>query len=179
MDRRDWIEKRKHIEDRESKERAIVEKLLPFLEGKIVAGYMPILGEVDVTRFLGERIQYLPKTDPRSNRIRFEKFDHETKLEKGHFNVMEPPIDPLSDPSQIDVILVPLVAFSNTNRLGYGKGYYDRYLKTSKALHIGLAFEEQEGEFMIQPWDVALDYIITDKRILAKKRGDNYECCYK
>lgn len=34
---------------------------------------------------------------------------------------MEPPINPLSDPSQIDVILVPLVAFSNTNRLGMGK----------------------------------------------------------
>lgn len=50
--------------------------------------------------------------------------------------------------------------------MGYGKGYYDRYLKDSSALKIGIAFDVQEIKFDVKPTDVKLDMIITESRIL-------------
>ena len=50
--------------------------------------------------------------------------------------------------------------------IGYGKGYYDRYLSKSSALKIGVAFDVQEVEFDVKPTDVKLDMIITESRIL-------------
>ena len=72
-----------------------------------------------------------------------------------------------------DVMLLPLLAFDkNRNRLGYGKGYYDRYLsKTSKKnnqiIKIGIAFSFQEFKRIpVNSTDVKLDYILTEKGIL-------------
>lgn len=48
--------------------------------------------------------------------------------------------------------------------MGYGKGYYDRYLKYSNALKIGVAFDIQEINFEIKKTDVILDYMITESR---------------
>ena len=64
------------------------------------------------------------------------------------------------------MILVPVVGFFETYRMGYGKGYYDRYLKNSSALKIGLAFDVQEMVFDVKPTDIELDMIITESRIL-------------
>ena len=69
-----------------------------------------------------------------------------------------------------DVLLVPLVAFDNKfNRLGYGGGFYDRYLKRIKKikniLTIGLAYSFQEVKSIpINNYDIKLDFIITEKK---------------
>ena len=69
-------------------------------------------------------------------------------------------------------MIVPLVAFDkNKFRLGYGGGYYDRYitkiLKKKKVLTIGLAFSFQKlKRIPINKFDQKLDYIITDKDII-------------
>ena len=71
-----------------------------------------------------------------------------------------------------DVLIVPLVAFDkNKFRLGYGGGYYDRYitkiLKKKKILTIGLAFSFQKlKKIPINKFDQKLDYILTDKDII-------------
>ena len=52
------------------------------------------------------------------------------------------------------------------SRMGYGKGYYDRYLSKSSALKIGVAFDVQETKFDVKPTDIKLDMIITESRIL-------------
>ena len=72
-----------------------------------------------------------------------------------------------------DLILVPIVAFDKfKNRLGYGKGYYDRILrkyllKNPKIITIGLAFSFQKlKKIPINKFDQKLDYVITDKGIL-------------
>ena len=68
-----------------------------------------------------------------------------------------------------DVILVPLVAFDkNFNRIGYGGGYYDRYIKrvkkNKKIITIGLAYSFQKvKEISTNEHDVRLDFVITDK----------------
>jgi len=59
-------------------------------------------------------------------------------------------------------VIVPMLAFDKNNyRLGYGGGYYDRYLKDYDGLKIGLAFDEQYGELCIESFDMPLDIIIT------------------
>ena len=72
-----------------------------------------------------------------------------------------------------DVMLLPLLAFDkNRNRLGYGKGYYDRYLsktlkKKKQMIKIGIAFSFQKSKKIpFNSTDVKLDYILTEKGIL-------------
>ena len=89
--------------------------------------------------------------------------DQEEKI-NGPFSTIEP--IGLSEEKNLDIILVPVVGFFDTYRMGYGKGYYDRYLSKSSALKIGVAFDVQETKFDVKPTDIKLDMIITESRIL-------------
>ncbi|HSK11967.1 MAG TPA: 5-formyltetrahydrofolate cyclo-ligase, partial [Phnomibacter sp.] len=75
----------------------------------------------------------------------------------------------LLDPTDIDVILVPLLAFDEQgHRLGYGKGFYDRFLKDCRpdALKIGLSWFEAETALPeIGAHDVPLNYCVTPHRL--------------
>ena len=69
-----------------------------------------------------------------------------------------------------DILLVPLVAFDNElNRIGYGGGFYDRYIKKikriKKIITIGLAFSFQRvNKIQTNKFDIKLDFIITEKK---------------
>ena len=163
MDRKATIHKRKHLSliQRQQKEKAIVQKLLPFLEGNIGA-YVPILGEVDIMEVsLSKGKVFLPKVLDNQN-MEFILFDG--NLKEGAFGVMEPS-GPAVDPESLDVIVVPMVNFCGFHRRGYGKGYYDRYLKKTKALKIGVAFDLQEDEFSAGQYDVDMDILITETKL--------------
>ncbi len=69
--------------------------------------------------------------------------------------------------TEIDAIAVPLIAFDNQcNRIGFGKGYYDRFLASGTFQTIGMAFETQRVPAIeCAPWDVRLDCVITEKKI--------------
>ena len=79
-----------------------------------------------------------------------------------------------------DVILVPLVAFDrNLNRIGYGKGYYDRALQQlsakKKILTIGIAFSFQECSFIPKNrHDYNLDCILTNRNLIYNKTNENF-----
>ncbi len=79
-----------------------------------------------------------------------------------------------------DIVLVPLVAFDrNLNRIGYGKGYYDRALKqlasNKKILTIGMAFSFQETTIIpTNQYDYNLDCILTDRNLIYKKTNENF-----
>ena len=82
------------------------------------------------------------------------------------YGIPEPISERLVDP---DILLVPLVAFDNElNRLGYGGGYYDRYLartlKYKKIITIGLGYSFQKiKKLPINQHDMKLDHIVTEK----------------
>ena len=84
--------------------------------------------------------------------------------------VLQPPTTDLTLKDEMDVIIVPVVGFDRqNNRIGYGKGFYDRYLSDYKHKTIGLAFDEQEYRHIPHDEnDVALDYIVTETRIFKK-----------
>ena len=88
-----------------------------------------------------------------------------TKIKKNEYNIPEP-VDGLEVPtSKIDVVFVPLLAFDKTgHRAGYGKGFYDKFLKECKpeTIKIGLSFFEPEEKIEdVFENDVKLDYCVT------------------
>jgi len=92
-----------------------------------------------------------------------------TTIKKNSYNIPEP-IDGIEIQStQLDVVFVPLLAFDKTgNRIGYGKGFYDRFLANCKpeTLKIGLSFFEAEPViFEASENDVRLDYCVTKNKI--------------
>ena len=88
-------------------------------------------------------------------------------LKEGAFHILEPSTNEHMDVKDLDVIVVPLLMFdANHNRIGYGRGFYDRCLKKTNALAVGLAFDFQEVENTYpHSLDVPLNYIITQKGV--------------
>ncbi|EDP71146.1 5-formyltetrahydrofolate cyclo-ligase [Flavobacteriales bacterium ALC-1] len=92
-----------------------------------------------------------------------------TTIKKNNYNIPEP-VDGIEiKSSQINVVFVPLLAFDKIgNRIGYGKGFYDRFLADCKpeSLKIGLSFFEVEAEtFETSKDDVRIDYCVTPNRV--------------
>lgn len=90
----------------------------------------------------------------------------QTKLELSTYGIPEPSINSINiDESQIEIVLIPLIiANLRGQRIGYGKGFYDRFLARCRpdVLKIGLSmFEPLEMEFEKDSFDVALDLIVT------------------
>ena len=94
----------------------------------------------------------------------------DTPLHPDRFGVLTP--NPLSckkaEPKQIRIIFVPGVAFDpKGNRLGFGKGYYDRFLPRTEGIKIALAYDFQiVSALQQQQWDVPMDFIITETRVI-------------
>ncbi|GAB3709156.1 5-formyltetrahydrofolate cyclo-ligase [Flavobacterium koreense] len=92
-----------------------------------------------------------------------------TKFKKNEYNIPEP-VDGLEVPvTKIDVVFVPLLAFDvKGNRVGYGKGFYDKFLSECKpeTIKIGLSFFEAE-EFIedISENDIQLDFCVTPNKL--------------
>ena len=94
-----------------------------------------------------------------------------TKIKKNSYNIPEP-VDGIEVPvTKIDVVFVPLLAYDTKgNRVGYGKGFYDKFLSNCKpeTIKIGLSFFEAEetiGDVFEN--DVKLDYCVTPKKVYA------------
>ncbi|MDD5152188.1 MAG: 5-formyltetrahydrofolate cyclo-ligase [Flavobacterium sp.] len=92
-----------------------------------------------------------------------------TKFKKNEYNIPEP-VDGVEVPtSKINVVFVPLLAFDKTgHRAGYGKGFYDKFLKECKpeTIKIGLSFFEPEEQIKdILENDVKLDYCVTPNAV--------------
>lgn len=108
---------------------------------------------------------WLPKVSGEELEIR--AYEGDQSLIPGHFNVPEPTGMLCPDLSKIDLVVVPGVAFSREgDRMGYGKGFYDRLLPKLQAKKIGLAFDFQLFDSIpTEDHDEKMDIIITPKGI--------------
>lgn len=94
-----------------------------------------------------------------------------TKIQKNEYNIPEP-VDGIEVPdTKIDVVFVPLLAFDKKgNRVGYGKGFYDKFLSQCKpeTLKIGLSFFEPEEQISdVLESDILLDYCVCPSKFYA------------
>lgn len=89
-------------------------------------------------------------------------------IEKGAFNIDEPIGDNLCDISVIDLIIIPAIAFDQDgNRIGRGKGYYDRLLQKASALKIGVGYDFQIIPHIdSEPHDIPVDIIVTPNNFI-------------
>lgn len=109
------------------------------------------------------------KTDFNSIQMTHYLLTDNTKFMKNEYNIPEP-VDGIEVPiSKIDVVFVPLLAFdTNGNRVGYGKGFYDKFLSQCQpeTIKIGLSFFEPEEEIVdVYTDDIRLDYCVTPNKI--------------
>jgi len=140
------------------------------ISNKVVGGYYPFNYEIDVIKILEEleKKKYqisLPKIK-KNSQMNFFCWSIKDPLSINKFGIPEPTSDKMVIPS---ILLVPLVAFDkNLNRIGYGEGFYDRYIKkikkNKKIITIGLAYSFQEiREVPTNQYDMNLDFIVTEK----------------
>lgn len=97
-----------------------------------------------------------------------------TRLQMGAFRIEEPQGDDITDPGVMEMVIVPAVAYDrNGNRIGRGRGYYDRLLPKTKALKVGVAYDFQivdDNLFEPDAHDVAVDIVITESNIYYRKK---------
>ena len=86
---------------------------------------------------------------------------------KGEYGISEPDVLQSIQADEIDVLIVPALAFDrHGNRLGFGKGYYDRLLAEFNGVKIGVGYEFQIlDELPVAPNDIPMDMIVTEKEI--------------
>ena len=138
---------------------------------KIVGGYYPYNSEVDTTKILKEfeKKKYLislPRIK-KNSQMDFFQWSSNEPLSINKYGIPEPISNKIIYP---DILLVPIVAFDkNLNRIGYGGGFYDRYIKRVKKikniLTIGLAYSFQKvKKIKVNNDDMKLNFILTDKK---------------
>lgn len=135
----------------------------------IVGFYFPIFHEVDLVPFMASWLKKNPEKKAaipviENNQMFFAEWSPETKLTKGIFNTLVPQSIRKITP---DLLLVPCLGFDNSNyRLGYGGGWYDRYLSQTNPgpFTVGIAYSQCRIE-TIEPeeTDIPLGLIITDE----------------
>ncbi len=93
-----------------------------------------------------------------------------TTLKISKYGIPEPVSGIQVSPEQIDVVFVPLLGFDKKgNRVGYGKGFYDRFLEKCKleTIFVGLSFFEPEHEIISENTDIPLHYCITPSKVYS------------
>lgn len=107
---------------------------------------------------------------PRVNGVNLEILPYdESRLELGAFHIEEPTGNDTVDVDEMEMIVVPAVAYDrNGNRLGRGKGFYDRLLQSTKALKVGVGYEFQVVDSIpVESHDVGMDMVISQTTVLT------------
>ena len=99
-------------------------------------------------------------------------YDYDSVMKSNVFGISEPVISSESELVEPDLVLVPGIAFDEAgNRIGYGLGYFDRFLKESDAYKIGICFDMQIiSSIDAKPHDVRMDMIVTQRGFQANSR---------
>ena len=166
---------RKEIDCKKEKSQIIVNKIINldvYKKAKVIALYKAMEDEVNIDDLINKslndrKIVLLPKIY--NKEMFFLQSNQKTKFEKSSYNILEPEWDNEKEyyTGNISLIIVPGLGFDlNKNRIGYGKGYYDKYLKRNDGYKIGICFDEQIVKTIpIDFNDVKMDLIITEKKV--------------
>ncbi|MDR2956356.1 MAG: 5-formyltetrahydrofolate cyclo-ligase [Prevotella sp.] len=141
-----------------------------FQDAKKIFIYNSLADEVQTIDFIhkwkDEKEFFLPVI--KGDNIVFRKYIPNGELKQSSFGIQEPIGDDFTDYNKIDLIIVPGVAFDRKkNRLGRGKGYYDRFLKNLKMPKAGICFEFQLlDQLPVDQYDIPMDYIVSENDLI-------------
>ena len=141
-----------------------------FQEAKYILVYKSLNGEVAtdtfIEKWINEKELFCPCVI--DDNLVFRNIKSNTQYTKSSFGVAEPIGDDLLDYSKIDLIIVPGVAFDiHKNRLGFGKGYYDKFLKNMTAPKLGICFDYQVlDKIPTTDNDIKMDYVISENNLI-------------
>lgn len=140
-------------------------QLSAFQEAQTLATYLSMGHEFSTASLIQAALQdgkrvCVPRTYPQG-RMEFVEYDPEI-LEKTRFGLLEPTEQgKVVDKSEIDLIHVPGVVFQSEGyRIGYGAGYYDRYLADYSGKTVSTIYSIQEGEFQPDSFDIAVQEVL-------------------
>ena len=155
-------------------DQALTERLLhhPFYqEAKVIASYLSFPHEFQTQELIEQALRdckkvLIPKTYPKG-RMDFVVYDPQ-QLVKTSFGLLEPQGDlEVVDASQIDLIHVPGLAFTTEGyRIGYGGGYYDRYLEYFSGHTLSTVYPCQIQDFISENHDIPVQEVLIDERNL-------------
>ena len=149
----------------------------PFYSGCVYLAYRSIRGEADIWSFCEDMMYhavdfYFPVVQGDS--LEFYRVEPDTTFVEGAFGCLEPTdrSNPLKKDASV-VVLVPGIAFSKTGaRLGYGRGYYDRFLSSLPNItdKVGICYESQLcSEIVPSETDVLMNAVVTEDRLYNTK----------
>ncbi len=117
----------------------------------------------------GKRI-VVPKCEPKSRGLDFRQLTRFTQLESVYYGLLEPIVSDTDTvkPEEIDLVVVPGLAFSESGyRLGFGGGYYDRFLANYQGNTVSLAFKNQiVTEIPTEEHDIPVKKIISNEEVI-------------
>lgn len=181
--REQFRQKRRSLsaDERKAKDQQIqdaLESMDAFKKAKTILFYVSNGEEVNthrlIQKYLKEKSIVIPRTLKKENGLALCRLTAWEALEPSHFGILEVPSHDTNyvHESELDLAIIPGIAFDqNGHRLGYGGGYYDRFLKQLKKIKsIGLSYHCQIIEALpIEPHDVQVDWIVTEQKIYSIK----------
>lgn len=152
-----------------------LEKMAAFMMADRILMYHSLPDELSTREFIakwdGRKSFFLPRV----NGVNLDILPYDrSSLHLGAFQIEEPDGDEASSVDDMEMVVVPAVAFDrHGNRVGRGKGYYDRLLASTGAMKIGVGYDFQmrdDGDIEPGPWDVRLDMVITESHTVVVRR---------
>ena len=168
--RKKYISIRKDVNDKLVNSNIITDRVIStskYKNSRIIGLYKNLANEVDTNRLieysLENKIVLLPRVE--GDNLVFYRIFNNSDFEVSSFGIAEPMSNDKFE--TMDFLIVPGICFDrNRNRIGFGKGYYDRYLDNKNIKTIGICFDEQICDSIeTDSHDKTLDLVITDRRI--------------
>lgn len=175
---------RKNIQNKDLLSSQIANNFLSsslYKNSKTVLCYSAINDEVDTSLIISNALQdgktlalpYCVDSNGKMNFYIVENFDKQTVI--GSYGIIEPSIKICKRLEIFDnsVIIVPALCFDKRGyRLGYGKGYYDRFLEKHSLISVGLCYNSLvKNEIPIDEYDKPVNFILTESQIIACENG--------
>lgn len=170
--------------------RLILQRLLQepsIIKGKTIAVTISGFPEVETREMIKalwglDKIVAVPKCEPKTREMDFYVITSFEQLETVYLTIAEPKVSETTytPKEEIDVMIVPGVVFNERGyRVGFGGGYYDRYLSAFRGEKLSIAFDEQIADVIpTEVHDIPVNIILTDKRRIhcaANREGKQHE----